>query len=118
MPTLPWCVGPIGAGGTPQSSEIPQPPPDSKSNEIETQESSDSDSPSGSLDSSQFFSSSSFFYASLQCSGCLRSFDRGGVGRVQRDQRGGGQQGSDQLYQQQDSQLEGRKQLPGPRVLF
>ena len=55
MPTLPWCVGPIGAGGTPQSSEIPQPPPDSESNDIETQESSASDSSSGSLDSCRFF---------------------------------------------------------------
>ena len=42
-------------GGTPQSSQIPQPPPDSDSNEIKTKESSAADSSSGSVDASQFF---------------------------------------------------------------
>ena len=59
MPTLPWCLGPIGVGGTPQSSQIPQSPPDTDSNEIKTQESSAADSSSGSLDASQFFTHSS-----------------------------------------------------------
>ena len=58
MPTLPWCLGPIGAVGTPQSSQIPEPPPDSDSNEIETEESSAADSSSGSLHASQFFTHS------------------------------------------------------------
>ena len=55
MPTLPWCLGPIGVVGTPQSSQIPQSPPDTDSNEIKTQESSAADSSSGSVDASQFF---------------------------------------------------------------
>ena len=58
MPTLPWCLGPIGVVGTPQSSQIPQPPPDSDSNEIKTKESSAADSSSGSVDASQFFAHS------------------------------------------------------------
>ena len=44
--------------GTPQSSQIPQSPPDTDSNEIKTQESSAADSSSGSLDASQFFTHS------------------------------------------------------------
>ena len=43
MPTLPWCVGPMGVGvsvGTLLSSQIPQAPSDANPNEINIQDSS------------------------------------------------------------------------------
>ena len=40
MPTLPWCVGPIGVVGTRLSSQIPQAPSDANPNEINIQDSS------------------------------------------------------------------------------
>ena len=55
MPTLPWCLGPIGVVATPLSSEIPQLPTDSDPNEIKTQDSSATDGSSGSFNTSPFF---------------------------------------------------------------
>ena len=43
MPTLPWCVGPMGVGvgvGTLLSSQIPQAPSDANPNELNIQDSS------------------------------------------------------------------------------
>ena len=43
MPTLPWCVGPMGVGvgvGTLLSSQIPQAPSNANPNEIKIQDSS------------------------------------------------------------------------------
>ena len=51
MPTMPWCVGPMGVGvgvRTPLSSQIPQTPSDANLNEINIQDSFVVDSSSGS----------------------------------------------------------------------